>query len=93
MHFLADMIRMNLYQSESISMSEKAKNLQETSIKVEKRVKQCCQLYLQDAKPCVYEGQLFAFLQLQLHTRYFNGTLYLSEFQTKVGNTELEIGT
>ena len=71
---------------------KKQQILQETSIKLEKGVKQCCQLYLQDVKPCGYEGKLFPFLQPHLHTRYL-GTPYLSEFQTKVGNTELEIGT
>ena len=48
---------------------KKQQILQETSIKLEKRVKQCCQLYLQDAKPCGYEGQILAFLQPQLHTK------------------------
>ena len=49
--------------------------------------------------PCGYEDQVFAFLQPHLHIYFYilenseGGTLYLSEFETKVGNTELEFGT
>ena len=85
-------------QNESLSIRinfnewKSNKSYRKLPLNCKKRVKQCCQLYFLDAIPCGYEGKLFPFLQPHLHTRYL-GTLYLSEFQTKVGNNELEFGT